>query len=201
MTTTAPTTKEREALPPWLLWARLAIGVAQGVALYFVIDHQDALDPTLRAVLGTTLIYVPVMVVGGLGAFRWVTLAVWTVVATLIAAGLSWYEVSRLGGEEQLNYGPQAIYFIVPLILFVAHHLIQAADETRRVIAPYERYFDLGWRHGAQLLLAILFTGAFWAVLMLGAQLFNLIGITFLLELIQKSWFSAPATCGDWCSL
>lgn len=195
MTTTA-TTKEHESLPPWLLWARLTLGVAQGVALYFVIEHQDALGPSLRAVLSTTLIYVPIMVVGGLGALRWQTLVVWTVVATLTAAGLSWYEVSRLGGDERVSYGPQAIYFIVPLILFVAHHLIQAADEARRLIAPYERYFDLGWRHGAQLLLAILFTGAFWAVLMLGAQLFNLIGITFLTELIQKSWFSAPATCG-----
>ncbi len=195
-TTTTTTTTDQEALPAWLGWVRLAIGLAQGLAFYLITDHQDVFSDDVRTALLTTIVFVPVLVVGGLGAFRLTTLGAWIAVATLIAAGLSWYEVSRLGGENRYSGGPQAVYFVVPVLLFVGHHLVQAADEARRWFAPYERYFDLGWRHGAQLLLAILFTGAFWAVLGLGASLFNLIGITFLMELIQKGWFAMPATCG-----
>ncbi|MCX7359689.1 MAG: DUF4153 domain-containing protein [Alphaproteobacteria bacterium] len=197
MTTTATsTTPEKETLAPWVGWARLAIGLAQGFALYLVTYHQGAFGEALQAALLTAVVFVPVLVIGGLGAFRWTTLGLWSLVATLMAAGLSWYEVSRLDGEQGSLGRPQAIFFVVPVLLFVGHHLVQAADEARRWFAPYERYFDLGWRHGAQLLLAILFTGAFWAVLVLGSALFNLIGITFLMKLIQNTWFAMPATCG-----
>lgn len=190
------TTTEKEVLAPWLGWARLALGIAQGFVFYLITDNESAFSDDVKAALLTTIAFVPVLIVGGLGAFRLTTLAAWTVVAALIAAGLGWYDVSRLGGDPGHSNGPQAIYFVVPMLLFVGHHLIQAADEARRWFAPYERYFDLGWRHGAQLLLAILFTGAFWAVLGLGAALFNLIGINFLMQLIQKTWFAMPATCG-----
>ena len=135
-TTTAPTTAtaEKEALPPWLGWVRLAIGLAQGLAFYLVTDHQDAFRDDVRTALLTTIVFVPVLLVGGLGAFRLTTLAAWIGVATLIAAGLSWYEVSRLGGENSYSGGPQAVYFVVPVLLFVGHHLVEAADEARIVI-------------------------------------------------------------------
>jgi hypothetical protein len=190
------TSAEKEALPIWLGWARLAIGIAQGFALYALHETRDTLEPALEAALLATLVFVPVMVVGGLGSMRPLTLGAWALAAVVISAGLSWYDVSRLGGDERFNYGPQALYFILPLLLFVAHHLVAAGDEARRWIAPYERYFDLGWRHGAQLVLAVLFTGAFWAVLALGAALFNLIGIRFLADLIAETWFWMPATFG-----
>jgi hypothetical protein len=189
------TAKDADALPAWLGSTRLAIGLAQGVALYGLTQLRPADSEALYVAAWVVMGLIPVVVVGGLGALRWQTLAVWTVLATALAAGLAWYEIERNVDGRSASAGPLAIYVTIPLLLFVGHHLVAAGDEARRWIAPYERYFDLGWRHGAQLALAILFTGAFWAVLLLGAALFALIGINFLRDLINNSWFSLPATC------
>jgi len=189
------TLTDRETLPVWLGWARLAIGIAQGVALYFINDLREATDPALFAALWVTTLFVPVALVGGLGAIRPIVLGAWIGGATLIVAGLAAYGASR-AVLENWAWAYSQLYVVAPIFLFVGHHLVAAGDEARRWIAPYERYFDLGSRHAAQLALAVAFTGAFWAVLMLGSQLFNLIGITFLVELMESDWFAMPATTG-----
>lgn len=186
---------DRETLPAWLGWTRLAIGVAQGVALYFINDGRQALDPVLHQALWITALFVPVMLVGGLGAIRPLVLAIWVAAATAIVAGLAAYGASIRVLSLQ-SWEQPALYFIAPIFLFVGHHLVAGGDEARKWIAPYDRYFDLGWRHGAQLVLAVAFTGAFWAVLLLGAQLFELIGISLLVNLLHEDWFRWPATCG-----
>jgi len=183
-------------LPVWLGWARLAIGLAQGFGLYLIKDLKDHPHNALESGLWVTLWFVPVLIIGSLGALRWLTLAVWATVAALIAFGFAYYDIARLGDAPRQIYGPQVIYLIVPAVLFIGHHLVAAGDEARRWIAPYERYFDLGWRHGAQVLLAVLFTGVFWLMLWLGAALFDLINLHFLRDLLQKEWFAFPAICG-----
>lgn len=190
---------ERESLPAWLGWARLAIGLAQGGALYFISEAHETMDPALHSALWITTIFVPVMLVGGLGAIRPIVLGIWVGGAAVIVAALSAYAVSRRVLELESWERPE-LYFIAPIFLFVGHHLVAAGDEARKWIAPYARYFDLGWRHGAQLGLAIGFTLAFWAVLFLGAQLFNLIGINALVRLLEQTWFSMPATCAVFAS-
>ncbi len=187
-------TKDAESLPAWVGWARLAIGLVQGVALYFLNELREPNVSAWYAAAWVTMWFIPVLVVGGLGALRWRTLAIWTTAATALSAGLAWYDVVRMPADLNARFGPGIMFLIVPLLLFVGHHLVAAGDEARRWIAPYERYFDLGWRHGAQLVLAVLFTGAFWAVVLLGAALFDLIGIRFLSELVNKTWFNYPAT-------
>ena len=106
------TANDAEKLPAWLGWMRLAIGLAQGFALYGLTElhRTDAEAWYVAAWVATGLI--PVLVVGGLGALRWPTLAVWTVLATALAAGLAWYEVDR-GGD---GYYP-AVYVTIPLLL------------------------------------------------------------------------------------
>lgn len=196
--------EEDAAAPPaWLLWARLAIGLAQGALLYALIDRNAASwwvsdTPAAQVAAQFAALYVPVMIVGALGVLRPVTLAIWTVTATAFAGAIGWHAFTRWSGADA-TFAPfggyNGAYLIVPIVLFVAHHLIAAGDEARKVIAPYDRYFDLGWRHSAQLALALLFVGAFWAVLLLGASLFRLINIYGLGEVIAKPWFLWPATC------
>ena len=122
------TAKDADALPAWLGWTRLAIGLAQGAALYGLTElhRSDAEAWYVAAWVATALI--PVVVVGGLGALRWQTLAVWTVLATVLAAGLAWYEIER-GGDGYSGFaGPLAVYVTIPLLLFVGHHLVAAGD-------------------------------------------------------------------------
>lgn len=186
---------DRETLPVWLGWTRLAIGLAQGVALYFINDLREATDPALFAALWVTMLFAPVALIGGLGAIRPIVLATWIGGATLVVAGLAAYGASRTV-MENWTWEYAQLYVVAPIFLFVGHHLVAAGDEARKWIAPYERYFDLGSRHVAQLALAVAFTGAFWAVLILGSQLFNLIGITLLVDLLDSDWFAMPATTG-----
>src|SRR5579862_9521094 len=47
-------------------------------------------------------------------------------------------------------------------------------------------YFDISWNLGVQVALALLFVGALWLLLWLGASLFELIKIDVLRELIKK---------------
>ena len=182
----------------WLGWSRIAIGLGQGLALYALSEVREAevwpaTAPELFAALSLIALFVPLILIGGLGALRRITVLIWTLAAALMLGGLGWYDVAR-GALEDSQWFSLGAFFASAAIVFVAHHLIAAGDESRRLIAPYERYFDLGWRHGAQLALAGLFTGAFWAVLHLGSALFQLIGIDVLRDLIAEAWFGIPAT-------
>lgn len=47
---------------------------------------------------------------------------------------------------------------------------------------------------GVQLVLSLGFAGAFWLLLLLGAELFRVIGLTFLGDLLREGWFALPAT-------
>ncbi len=86
------------------------------------------------------------------------------------------------------------MWFGVASGLFIAHALIVAGDADRAFVATYPRYFDVAWKHGVQAVLAAAFVGAMWAVLFLGASLFQLIKIDLLAELLRKPWFSIPVS-------
>lgn len=51
----------------------------------------------------------------------------------------------------------------------------------------------MAWKHGVQFVLTTGFVGAFWCLLFLGAELFHMIGIDTLRNLIQRNSFSIPA--------
>jgi len=72
--------------------------------------------------------------------------------------------------------------------------LVVAGDAARKPIAAYPGYFDTAWKQEIQLLLAFLFVGLLWGVLFLGAQLFQLIEIKLLHDLIIRSGFALPAS-------
>lgn len=179
---------------------RIAIGFAQGLALWLLVEatkHQawPIAQPGLLGALAMVAMFTPLIVIGGLASLRPRTLAVWAVFATAVLAGLGLHDLVRRGGVidgdpwvslELMAYGAAG--------LFIAHHLVEGGDGERKLIARYVRYFDVTWKHGLQLVLSAGFVGVFWIVLYLGAALFNLIGVKFLQELLEKTWFSIPAT-------
>ncbi|HEY2482611.1 MAG TPA: DUF4153 domain-containing protein [Caulobacteraceae bacterium] len=182
---------------------RLAVGLAQGLAFYGL--HRAEVTKTWPATDGPTfaacamaLVFAPVVVIGGLGHLRRTTLGVWTLVAAVIAAGLSAYAVAKAttltAPSPRMPDFP--VFMAVAALVFIAHHLIVPADARRRWLAPYRDYFDVGWLDAAQLGLALAFTGAFWLLLQLGASLFQLIGISGFRTVIQSEWFAFPATTG-----
>jgi hypothetical protein len=182
--------------------ARIAIGLMQGVALYllqqaFEAKTWPATDGMTFAPLLVVAILVPTIVVAGLGNMRLRTLAAWTAVATAVCAGLAMYNIFRdpTGGSAIQRVTPTpTLWLYLAAGLFITHSLIASGDADRKFIASYSRYFDVSWKQGVQLTLALCFVALFWAMLWLGAELFRLINIEFLADLIGRRWFSIPTT-------
>jgi hypothetical protein len=181
------------------LLARLSVGLAQGLALYALYEASKsnswpATEPMLYASLVLVAGFVPLIFLGGLGSLRPRTLILWAGAATVVLVGLAVHDISRdIAGSHRIM--PSFVLaVVVGAGLFIGHHLVAAADAERKYFASYSSYFDIAWKHGVQLVLALGFVGAFWLLLWLGAALFKLIKIDFLEELIERHWFAFPAT-------
>jgi hypothetical protein len=79
-------------------------------------------------------------------------------------------------------------------ILFIIHTLTVSGESDRKVIANYATHFDVSWKHGVQFVLAVSFVGVLWGLLFLGAELFQLIKIEYVWQLIRRPSFSIPVT-------
>ena len=187
---------------PMLGPIRLAVGLVQGLALWWLHRTADgapawpAAQPEVFVPLLLIFLFVPVLLLAGVGRMRWTTLAAWIASATALLALMGWHEAARQSAESLRD--PPFLTGPLPLFaaaaLFIGHHLILPADLQRRWIAPFAVYFDTTWKAGVQLALSIGFTGAFWILLFLGSALFRVIGLTFLEELTREAWFFIPVT-------
>jgi hypothetical protein len=172
---------------------RLAIGLAQGLALYFAVEWLDHAAPAAAGAVVLPLILVPVVALGAVGRLGPKSLAAWLVAAAAVAALLGGYDgYVRLDPNQ--NWPRPQVFAFTAAALFVLHHLILPADALRRWRAPYERYFDDGWRDAVRLGLGVAFVGALWLLLLLGAALFKTIGIDALSELLRRRWFAIPVS-------
>ncbi len=188
--------------------SRLAVGLIQGFTLYLLYHAAKsqiwpAIEPLLFAPLLLVALFVPVLMMSGLGHLQNRALGRWILLASLIAAGLGVHDSWRSVGAPAWEYGrdiPQAPYPSLLLWVFgaagfyIAHVLILAAAADQKRIASYSSYFDSAWKLLIQILFSALFVGVFWIVLALGAALFKLIQLNFLQELLRESWFAIPVT-------
>ncbi|MDP1632960.1 MAG: DUF4153 domain-containing protein [Caulobacter sp.] len=179
--------------------ARIAIGLAQGVALWGLTEAADnkvwpATQGLLFGLLAMLVLLVPFVLLGGLAEMRRRPLIIWTVVAAAVLAVLGAHDIGRLAVGKAIDWVSARTMIFSAVGLFIAHHLVAAADADRRVIARFPTYFDLAWKHGVQMAMAVGFVGVFWIVLTLGGALFKVIGIDFVETLIRKSWFAIPAS-------
>lgn len=179
---------------------RLGTGLAQGLLLYglYQAAKSEVWPATQREVYAALMmifLFAPFVVLAGVSALRFRTLAIWKGVAALAAAGLGAYAVwsGDPAAEGVDGLGPHTFLAIAALV-FIGHHLVQPADMERRRIARYPTYFDVTWKHGVQGALSLGFTGAFWLLLFLASALFKLIGVDAIDRLIKHEAFAFPAT-------
>jgi hypothetical protein len=190
------------ASPAALGAIRIGIGVVQGLGLFWLHRASDgtatwpATQPLLFGPLLLVVGFLPIMLLAGVGRLRPVTLAIWTPVAGVALALLGLHDIARQSADTLQHapfLSPPAILFSAAA-LFIAHHLVAPADIERRRIAGYPAYFDIATKSLVQLALSIGFTGAFWALLHLGAALFRIIGLDFLEDLLRQDWFYIPVS-------
>src|SRR5262249_9220296 len=130
------------------------------------------------------------------------TFALWIGAAIVIVPALGAYDIFRdpLGGafgassSSPRNVPSAPLWLAVAAGLFIAPALVVSGDADRACIAKYRGYFDVTWKHAVQAVLAVVFVGALWLLLFLGAALFQLIKIDFLAELLNRRWFSIPVS-------
>lgn len=185
--------------PSVIGWARIATGLAQGVALWALTEIIDGkagftANHVLLGAIEAVAMFAPFVVLGGLADMRRRTLVLWGVAAAIALAALGAHDIGRRVVEKGPQWlAPETMAFLAAG-LFIAHHLVAGADADRKLIARFATYFDLAWKHGVQLAMSAGFVGVFWIVLFLGGALFKLIGITLIADIIEKPWFALPAT-------
>jgi hypothetical protein len=190
---------------PFIAQTRAAVGLIQGFTLYLLAEAYltktgPATEGLLFAPLSTVAVYVPLILIAGLGNLRPRTLAMWTIAATGLCAALACYDIFR---DPTLLEAAAVTPRIMPSLslwlslgaaLFIIHSLLVAGETDKKFIASYPTYFDVAWKQGVQLILVVFFVAVLWVLLWLGAELFRLININFLRELIQHRWFWMPVT-------
>jgi hypothetical protein len=187
------------AVPRRVAVARLVVALVQGAVLLWLYRTVHPWttarpDAALFAALAFVGCAVPVAVQFGLGRLRPVTLIIWAIVAALVLAGLTVHDVLRLPAAARHPTPSGELAFYGSAMLFMAHALVTAGDAARRVVPDYRTYFEVAWTLAIRLVLAFLFVGLFWLLLLAGAEMFHLIGLDFLRRLMRHDWFGIPVT-------
>lgn len=208
------TTQRKESLMPEsivtskIAAVRLAVGLLQGLVLYILYHAAKsatwpATDLYLFAPLLLVSVIAPVILISSLGHLDRRKTAVWIAVTLIIIAALGIHDIWRGGASNDywFNQGANRVRFPSPLLIvfsvagfFIAHTFVLAGASDKRRIARYPTYFETGWKLLIQIKFSLLFVGALWIVLWLGAALFMLVKLDFLKDLLQQSWFVIPVT-------
>ncbi|WP_431284279.1 hypothetical protein ACQW02_05560 [Humitalea sp. 24SJ18S-53] len=173
--------------------ARVGVGLAQGIALFMLsrllgADEHPA-SPVVMAVFGMLVAMLPPCVLVALGHMRGRSLAVWVLVIAVVLTGIAVH-----GALNAVGGNPVPFFAGTAALLFIAQALVTAADRQGGPIAAYGLYFEIAWRNGLLLALALAFLGAFWLLLWLGATLFAAIGIGLPWRILAEPEFFVPAT-------
>lgn len=180
--------------------ARILVAIGQALALFLLADaaHKPISWPASEQSVFIPLlllsVYLPLIVLFGIGQISTRSLALWAIVAGVVIAGLGYHATTR--GQVPAYSGLTFLSMGLALTasLFIAHAIFVDSIIEWRLLPPYPRHFDTAWKQGVQACLALIFVGVFWGVLGLGAGLFKLLDIDFFWRLIANLWFALPAT-------
>src|SRR5688572_14738555 len=181
-----------------LFLTRLAIGLAQGLVLYLLYSASEAkVWPATQGTVFIPLLLVslsaPVGLILSLGAMSCRKSLIWVGVASIVVALLGFFD-SWMGAAQVAEVAFPSVQLMLFGAggLFIAHALVTGGVTDGRFIASYPTHFDVAWKLAVQMALSVLFVGAFWLLMWLGAGLFGLIKLDFLEKLLGHEWFSIP---------
>lgn len=187
----------------------IALAALQGAVLWWLYRAMKsggwpATDPAWLAALLAPAILVPPLVYLQLGLGRLTRIAATAGAAALALFGIGWHFGARVIGAPLIDAAQGAHWMddaapyalALPLLVLCFHALpfMQSALANGRVRAPYPQLFVFAWRNALLVALAALFTGVLWLLLLLWAQLFDMIGIRFFRDIFRDSRFAIPAT-------
>lgn len=189
--------------------ARLAAGLLQGLLLYWLYaSHRDAVWPATAAYLMVpltlALLILPVLLISSLGHLAPRQAAGWLCAALALLLVLAVHDVWRGKVDWPLlsNWDARPVAspsvmvaWFSAMFFFIAQAMVQAGAQEGRRIASYNGYFETAWKLAIQLLFSAFFVTVLFFVLTLGGELFMLVRLRFLRDLLGKSWFIVPVLC------
>lgn len=190
-----PSARLDDSDPPWPLrpWIMAAICAAAGLAFHLLIDHHydDALAHW-RSALAAGIAAATVVFVLGVELRRWhwaLGFALgWGVILGLIARATAAYNIQGNPVEWPFWSGILAVLVATPLF------------QTRRDVAPdwrfwklwampYERLHSHAWTDAVIGAASLAFVGVTFLLTVLIGQMFKLIGINLIFDLLDGEWF------------
>ena len=192
--------QETAGFDPAVVFRRVAIGLAQGILLYLMLNAADTKvwPATHRGVfegLLFPLLFVPLAAIHADSHLPRRPLFIWLAAVTAMCGLVGVFDGYRFPGTfDQATWEPAALFASLALGLFLSEALLLAAHADGRRLASYPTYFEAISKHAVQVASAAVFVGALWLLLHLGAALFKLIKLNFLQDLIQEAWFAIPVS-------
>jgi hypothetical protein len=174
---------EEWPLRPWLLAALL--GVA-GLLVYLAGagNGPDTKVPW-RAALVALFFFGALALAFSLERDRWKGPLVFAAIAGAVMAGLAWRAVAAGDTYASPEYG-----FIAGIIATgLALPLFQSGFHRTRFATPYPLVHGLAWSDAIGAAGSLAFTGASWLLLFVLSELFHLLKIDLLKNLIDEGWF------------
>ena len=168
-------------LRPWLLAALFG---AAGLLIHVVTDGHD--DVPWRVALAAFLLFGAIAAGFTLEQGRWKAPSLFALLIGLVMAGLAWRAVRYGDSLPDEEYGLAAGVVASALAL----PLFQAEFHRRRLATPYAEIYGHVWTDAICAAGALAFTGLSWIVLALLSELFVLLEIEFLRDLMEEGWFA-----------
>jgi len=180
MTATEQAETQDWPLRPWLLAALLGLA---GLLIHLVSDGHH--EEPLRVAAAAFLFFGPVAAALSVEQRDWKAPAAFAAGVGLVMAGLAWRAVQygEYLPDEEYGFAAGVVASLLALPLF------QAGFHQRRFQTPYSDAHFHVWNDAIAGAGAIAFTGLSWAVLALISELFHLLKIDLLRDLMEEEWF------------
>lgn len=167
-------------LRPWLLAGLLGLA---GLLIHLVTHERD--DVPWQVATAAFLFFGAIAAAFTIDRDRWKEPAVFAGIAGLVMAGLAWRAVQygQYLPDEQYGFAAGVVATTLALPLF------QAGFHRRRLKTPYGDIYHHIWTDAISAAGALAFTGISWVVLAFLSELFRLLKIDFLHDLMEHGWF------------
>jgi hypothetical protein len=167
-------------LRPWVLGGLLGIA---GLLVHLLTDGNQ--DSRLMMALAAFVFFSGIFAAFTVDRTRWITPAIAAFIGGIVMAGLAWQAVDPNDwlADEDFAFGAGVVAITLSLPLF------QAGFHRLRFKTPYrDTHFHI-WTDIVSGAGALIFVGLAWALISILSELFQLLQIDLLKDLINQDWF------------